>query len=140
MERIETVLGPVPAAEMGPTMSHVHLTLDILCWYAEPSDPELRRLAEAGVGLEALSAVLLTHYHTDHCADLAALLFGLRNPRYAGRPRLVIRGAPGLLELLERLGTAEGQRMMGELLDHVRPFVDRPMLEPFGAPIEDQQP
>ena len=32
----------------------------------------LRRLAQTGVGLEAIDAVLLTHYHTDHCADLAA--------------------------------------------------------------------
>ena len=37
----------------------------------------LRRLAETGVDLDAIDAVLLTHYHTDHCADLAALLFAL---------------------------------------------------------------
>ena len=33
----------------------------------------LRRLAQAGVSPTELDAVLLTHYHTDHCADLAAL-------------------------------------------------------------------
>lgn len=60
----------------------------------------LRRLPQAGVGLEALDAVFLTHYHTDHCADVAALLFALRNPRYAGRKPLTLFGAPGLERLL----------------------------------------
>ena len=59
----------------------------------------LRRLAQTGVGLEAIDAVLLTHYHTDHCADLAALLFALRSPRYAGRKPLAVYGADGLREL-----------------------------------------
>ncbi|MFO1076142.1 MAG: ribonuclease Z [Planctomycetota bacterium] len=63
----------------------------------------LRRLAQAGCDLAALDAVLLTHYHTDHCADLAALLFALRSPRYAGRAPLQLYGAPGLERLLQRL-------------------------------------
>jgi ribonuclease BN (tRNA processing enzyme) len=66
----------------------------------------LRRLALAGVGLERLDAGLLTHYHTDHCADLAALLVALRSPTYEGRPPLRIFGAPGLLRLVEKLTEA----------------------------------
>jgi ribonuclease BN (tRNA processing enzyme) len=66
----------------------------------------LRRLAQAGVGLQTLDAVLLTHYHTDHCADLAALLFALRSPTYAGRPPLRIHGAPGLVRLVQKLTEA----------------------------------
>lgn len=66
----------------------------------------LRRLAHVGVPLDAIDAVLLTHYHTDHCADVAALLFALRNPRYAGRPPLRIAGAPGLRALLGHLTAA----------------------------------
>lgn len=66
----------------------------------------LRRLAETGVGLEEITCVLLTHYHTDHTADVAALLFGLRNPRYAGRPPLRIKGAEGLVEFLGHLTAA----------------------------------
>ena len=60
----------------------------------------LRRLPEIGVGLEDLDAVLLTHHHLDHNADLAALLFALCSPRYDGRKPLRIRGGgwlPGLL-------------------------------------------
>jgi ribonuclease BN (tRNA processing enzyme) len=60
----------------------------------------LRRLPQARLGLEDLDAVFLTHFHTDHCADLAALLFALRSPRYAGRRPLQLFAAPGLLRLL----------------------------------------
>ncbi|MEM7199525.1 MAG: ribonuclease Z [Planctomycetota bacterium] len=66
----------------------------------------LRRLPEAGVGLEQIGAVLLTHYHTDHTSDLAALLFALRNPRYQGRPPLRVFGAPGLRDLVAHLTKA----------------------------------
>jgi len=66
----------------------------------------LRRLAATGVGLEAVDAVLLTHFHTDHCADVAALLFALRNPRYRGRRRLHLRAAAGLEEWLAHLRAA----------------------------------
>jgi ribonuclease BN (tRNA processing enzyme) len=66
----------------------------------------LRRLAAAGVSLDRLDAVLLTHYHTDHCADLAALLFALRSPHFAGRAPMRIFGAPGLQRLVDKLTEA----------------------------------
>lgn len=66
----------------------------------------LRRLAMAGIGVERLDTLLLTHYHTDHCADLPALLFALRAPRFAGRPPLTVRGAPGLVRFVDKLTEA----------------------------------
>lgn len=66
----------------------------------------LRRLATVGLPLERLDGVLLTHYHTDHCADVAALLFALRAPQFAGRKPLRLFGAPGLLRLLQKLTEA----------------------------------
>lgn len=66
----------------------------------------LRRFAQAGESLADLDLVLLTHYHTDHCADLTALLFALRNPGFAGRKRLRLRGHAGLRTLLERIEAA----------------------------------
>lgn len=66
----------------------------------------LRRLATVGPGLAHLDGVLLTHYHTDHCADLAALLFALRSPQFAGRKPLQLWGAPGLHRLLQKLTEA----------------------------------
>ncbi len=66
----------------------------------------LRRLAATDTGLESIDAVLLTHFHTDHCADVAALLFALRSPRYAGRKPLTIRAAAGLHDWLAHLTAA----------------------------------
>lgn len=66
----------------------------------------LRRLAQVGVGLQEVTAVLLTHFHTDHCADVAALLFALRNPSYRGRPPLRLRAAEGLRAWLAHLTAA----------------------------------
>lgn len=66
----------------------------------------LRRLAQAGVSPMQLDAVLLTHYHTDHCADLAALMFALRSPHLQPRPKLTVYGAPGLSRLMEKLTEA----------------------------------
>jgi len=66
----------------------------------------LRRLAQAGESVRDLAAVLLTHYHTDHCADLAALLFALRSPTFAGRSPLRLYGAPGLARLVDKLTEA----------------------------------
>lgn len=50
--------------------------------------------------------MLSTHYHTDHCADLAALLFARRSPHLQPRPPLTIYGAPGLVCLIEKLTEA----------------------------------
>lgn len=66
----------------------------------------LRRLAAAGVGPDEVTAVLLTHYHTDHTADLPSLLFALRNPRYRGRPPLRVLGSAGLRTFVGHLTDA----------------------------------
>lgn len=66
----------------------------------------LRRLAEAGVGIDALDGVYLTHFHPDHCADVAALLFAQRNRAYRSRKPLHLCGAKGLREWLAALVAA----------------------------------
>lgn len=55
----------------------------------------------AGWGFKSLDAILLTHYHADHCAGLPGLLLTLGN---SGREEpLVIVGPPGLKEVLTGL-------------------------------------
>ncbi|GAB4150622.1 MAG: MBL fold metallo-hydrolase [Planctomycetota bacterium] len=63
----------------------------------------LRRLAQAGFALDDIDAVLLTHFHTDHCADLGPLLFALHGPAGDGRRPLSILAAPGLCRFLRLL-------------------------------------
>jgi phosphotriesterase-related protein len=57
MPKLNTVLGPIDAREIGNTMSHVHLTIDLLCWHQEPDSGVLRGMAEARVGLNNLGWV-----------------------------------------------------------------------------------
>ncbi len=101
-----TVLGsgtavPVPDRfPAGYLLRTAHLTAMVDC-----GPGTLRRLAQAGVDLRDLDAVFLTHYHTDHCADIGPLLFALRSPRFAGRKPLHLFAAPGLERFLATLAT-----------------------------------
>ena len=49
-----TVLGPVDPAELGVTITHEHLLVDLGVVFVEPDDAEGRRLAEEKVSLENL--------------------------------------------------------------------------------------
>jgi ribonuclease BN (tRNA processing enzyme) len=67
----------------------------------------LHRAAAAGCPLPDLTAVLVTHVHPDHCADLVALQFALRNPLLARRPAPVhVFGHPDVGLLVSRLRNA----------------------------------
>ncbi len=69
----------------------------------------LRKLPEFGVDLGDIDHVLFTHYHTDHCADLAPLLFALGSPRYVSRGPLAITGPRGLRDLQDGNGSIWGR-------------------------------
>lgn len=67
----------------------------------------LHRAAAAGYPLPAIDAVLLTHIHPDHCADLVALQFALRSPLGQPRPRpLLVFGHAAVALLVARLRNA----------------------------------
>jgi ribonuclease BN (tRNA processing enzyme) len=68
----------------------------------------LRCLPATGADIGTVDAVVFTHYHADHCADLAPLLFALKNPLYSGRRPLKIVGPVGLVSLLDALRAAWG--------------------------------
>ena len=66
----------------------------------------LRRLAATGVTIGEIDAVLLTHYHVDHCADLAPLLFAHYHPSLQTRKPLRLIGGVGLRRVLTGLRIA----------------------------------
>ncbi len=67
----------------------------------------LQRAAQAGYELPAVRAVLLTHIHPDHCADLVTLQFALRNPLLARRAApLQVCGTAAVPLLVARLRNA----------------------------------
>lgn len=57
MSTVSTVLGTIDAADLGVTMSHVHLTLDIACWYMPPTDPAEKARSEEEFRLEDLGRI-----------------------------------------------------------------------------------
>lgn len=58
----------------------------------------LLRLADAGISMQDLDTVVLTHLHLDHCADLLALA----NARYLlGLPGLEVYGPEGIDQWLQ---------------------------------------
>jgi ribonuclease BN (tRNA processing enzyme) len=69
----------------------------------------IRTLSRLGLPWQALTHILLSHFHTDHVADLAPLLFafrhGLDRPR---RDSLHLMGPQGLREHLRWLSGAHG--------------------------------
>jgi len=54
MAMLNTVLGPIDASEIGDTMSHVHLTIDLLCWHIPPGSGPQRGLSENRITMRNL--------------------------------------------------------------------------------------
>lgn len=69
----------------------------------------LRSLGELGFGIGDIGAVVLSHFHPDHCWDLFALAFARRNPSIVA-PELELVGPQGLAELLARGAAVFGGR------------------------------
>jgi len=40
--KVQTVLGPIDPSEMGVTLTHEHILIDLSCYYAEPEEASLR--------------------------------------------------------------------------------------------------
>ena len=57
METLNTVLGPIDASQIGDTMSHVHLTIDLMCRHMQPDSGPLRRLSESKITMHNLGQV-----------------------------------------------------------------------------------
>jgi len=55
------------------------------------------------IGLSDIDLILFTHFHMDHCADLAPLLFALRSRDLVRSKPLYISGPQGLLEYYRKL-------------------------------------
>jgi ribonuclease BN (tRNA processing enzyme) len=66
------------------------------------------RMSEVGLKPTDIDGILLTHYHVDHCSDLAPLLFARRSPELPlPENRLLLVGA-GINEYFRRLHHLNG--------------------------------
>lgn len=53
--KVMTVLGPIPSADLGPTLMHEHILNDCRCWWNPPKEAERQHLADSPVRIEILS-------------------------------------------------------------------------------------
>lgn len=68
----------------------------------------LRSMASAGVGWTELGGIFVTHFHTDHIADIAPLFFAFNIPDVNRTEPLRLCGPPGLKKLYQDLVAAYG--------------------------------
>lgn len=67
--RVMTVLGPVEAGNLGPTLMHEHILNDVRCWWNRPEEPERAYLAHAPVGPAILGELRMDPFvNLDNCA------------------------------------------------------------------------
>lgn len=102
-----TILGAgtsIPAQGYSPSGIHLRVAGEHLLLDAGPGT--LQRLQAIGVTVCDLDRIFLTHYHLDHCLDLAAILFAARIPDWPRRKPLTIYGPPGLTRLYRQLNRA----------------------------------
>lgn len=67
-----------------------------------------RRWPAAGLDFESVCGIVVTHHHVDHCADLAAVMFGRNVPEPPVRTPLLLGGPGGHAALVETLVQAYG--------------------------------
>lgn len=72
----------------------------------------LQKLAALGIPLAEPDAAAFTHLHLDHTAELAPLLFALRNPGIGRTKTLTLLGAPGFRDFHSKL-----RRMYGSWVE-----------------------
>lgn len=105
----------IPAKRRSPSGLYVRAGGEHLLFDAGPGTAQ--RLLAAGVSIFDLDRIFITHYHLDHCHDLASILFALRIPRSdpdrrRGGPGpsrnkpLTVYGPAGLKRLYRRLNAA----------------------------------
>ena len=102
-----TILGAgtsIPAKDHSPAGLYVRAGREHLLFDTGPGT--LQRLHRVGVSPYQVDRVFLTHYHLDHCLDLATLLFALRIPQPARRTPLTVYGPKGLKRLYRQLNRA----------------------------------
>jgi len=90
--RVETVLGPIPAADLGVVLPHEHILNDCRCWWNPPQTPDRAHLATAPVHPAILSDLRMDPFAClDNCAldDEALAQAELLAFRHAGGATVV---------------------------------------------------
>ncbi len=94
----------IPAKGYSPAGIYLQAAKEHLLLDAGPGT--VQRLHAAGISPFDIDRIFLTHFHLDHCLDMASLLFALRIPEPARTKPLTIYGPRGLTRFFRQLNTA----------------------------------
>jgi ribonuclease BN (tRNA processing enzyme) len=61
------------------------------------------QVLKTGTSIHDIDVILLSHFHVDHCADLAPLLFASKYPGVRRTKKLVLAGGAGIRGFFDRL-------------------------------------
>jgi phosphotriesterase-related protein len=118
--KVMTVMGPIPATEMGITLPHEHILNDCRCWWNRPKEPERQHLATGPVHQGIIGELRMDPFvNLDNCSlnDEALAVTELLAFKQAGGRTVVdptCRGIGRNPEALMRISRATGlQIVMG---------------------------
>ena len=104
-----TVVGSgcgIPNARRGSPCIAVQVGRQLFAFDCGPG--AARSMAVAGLHWTDLDRIFITHFHTDHIGDIAALLFAYNIPDVNRTGRLILCGPPGLKKKCEGIVAAYG--------------------------------
>jgi len=77
----------------------IHILLD-----AGPGT--MGQLLKMGIQINDIDMILLSHFHLDHCAEIAPFLFATKYPGFKRKKKLTLVGGTGVKTLFEKLNNA----------------------------------
>lgn len=63
----------------------------------------MRQLLKAGVHINDIDMVLLSHFHLDHCSDLAPFIFATKYPGFDRNKKLILAAGTGIKNFYDSL-------------------------------------
>jgi len=63
----------------------------------------MNRMLQAGVSIDEVDAIFLSHFHLDHCAEIPPFLFATKYPGFSRQKRLTLVGGTGIKELFDNM-------------------------------------
>lgn len=85
-----------------------HLALGEVNIVFDAGSGSLGQMARIGIDIRSITALIFSHFHPDHTADLVPFLFALKNPELGASGSLTLGGPAGMKSLLEKLEGIHG--------------------------------
>ncbi|MCF8092400.1 MAG: MBL fold metallo-hydrolase [Desulfotignum sp.] len=99
-----TVLGSgtcVPSLERYPCS--ILIKGSDTCILTDAGPGILGQVLKTGTSIHEIDMILLSHFHVDHCADLAPFLFASKYPKAGRAKKLTLAGGTGIQVFFQRL-------------------------------------